>query len=32
MACCAKFVPERPGAGDEWFVREDAVLRTDEAA
>ena len=32
MACCAKFVPERPGAGDEWFVREDAVLKTDEAA
>jgi predicted metal-dependent enzyme (double-stranded beta helix superfamily) len=32
MACCAKFVPESPGAGDEWFVREDAVLGTDEAA
>ena len=32
MACCAKFVPERPGAGDEWFVREAAVLKTDEAA
>ncbi|MCJ0824972.1 cysteine dioxygenase family protein [Luteimonas sp. 50] len=32
MACCAKFVPERPGADDEWFVREDATLRTDEAA
>jgi hypothetical protein len=31
MACCAKFVPERPGAADEWFVREDAVLETDEA-
>jgi predicted metal-dependent enzyme (double-stranded beta helix superfamily) len=32
MACCAKFVPERPDAGDEWFVRENAVLETDEAA
>jgi predicted metal-dependent enzyme (double-stranded beta helix superfamily) len=32
MACCAKFAPERAGAGDEWFVREDAALKTDEAA
>ena len=32
MACCAKFIPERPGAADEWFVREDAALKTDQAA
>ena len=32
MACCAKFLPERPDSGDEWFVRVDAPLETDEAA
>ena len=28
MACCAKFIPQ----SGEWFVREDATLKTDEAA
>ena len=32
MACCAKFIPERRGTADEWFVREDAALKTDQAA
>jgi hypothetical protein len=32
MACCAKFIPERADARGEWFVREDATLKTDEAA
>ena len=32
MECCAKFVPQGGAAGGEWFVREDAILTTDEAA
>ena len=30
MECCAKFVPQAPDGASEWFMREDAVLATDE--
>ncbi len=32
MECCGKFVPQHGDRSGEWFVREDAQLRTDQAA